>query len=372
MARRTSIPELQRNIGQLFVIGFDGTDMSQPLRALIRRVQPAGVILFARNITTPQQTHQLLAACRSLLTVPPFLCVDMEGGLVDRLKNAFAPAPSPAAVFATQNAKLFREHGRIIGQECRATGFNVDFAPVSDLAFPASHSVMGSRAVSEDPRETIGYVREFLRGLRAAGVLGCGKHFPGLGEGNLDSHHALPVIKKPWAKQWSQDLLPYRMLRGVYSFVMVCHAAYPTLTRNLTPASLSSKWISDVLRKQIGYRGLVISDDLEMGGVLTAVSTDQAAVEHIRAGGDLALICHQEEHVQAAYEAMIRTAENDPRFARQARESSRRIIAFKKKHARLLRNIPKPDAAKVSRVTRQLWEFAEQVRLESLSRGEGA
>lgn len=372
MSKRTSISELQRNVGQLLVIGFDGTEMTDRLRSLIERVQPAGIILFARNITTPQQTHQLLKACRRLVAVPMFLCVDMEGGLVDRLKNAFAPAPSPATVFATHDTKLFRKHGRVIGEECRATGFNVDFAPVSDLAFPASHSVMASRAVSEDPQKAILYVREFLGGLHEAGVLGCGKHFPGLGEGRLDSHHELPEIEKTWARLWSQDLLPYRTLRRVYPFVMVSHAAYPRVSGDRTPASLSNKWISDVLRKKIGYRGLVISDDLEMGGVLSAAPIEQAAVEHIRAGGDLALICHKEEVVHTAHEAMIRTAEHDPRFARRVRESSARVLAFKKKHQALKRQVPEPTAAKIDRLTRQLWEFSEQVRLEGLARQEEA
>ena len=372
MARAHSISELRRSIGQLFIIGFDGTEVSNALSSLIRAVQPAGIILFARNITTPQQTHQLLQDCRRLLATPMFLCVDMEGGLVDRLKNVFAPAPSPAAVFATGDSRLFRQHGRVIGEECRTVGFNVDFAPVSDLAFPASQSVMDSRAVSRDAKKAVLYIREFLHGLRAAGVMGCGKHFPGLGEGRLDSHHELPVIQKPWAGLWAQDLLPYRMLRREYPFVMVSHAAYPKVNRDLTPASLSRKWIGDVLRQKIGYRGLVVSDDLEMGGVLSAASVDQAAVEHIRAGGDVALICHKEENVRAAYEAMLQAAERDSSFARRVREAAGRVLAFKKKHPGLRRHASEPTPAKIDRLTRQLWEFTEQVRLEGLARREEA
>ena len=144
-------------------------------------------------------------------------------------------------------------------------GFNVDFAPVLDLAFEASHSVMGSRAVSADPRQTVAYAKEFLTGLRAENVLGCGKHFPGLGEGQLDSHHELPVIEKPLKKLWSEDLVPYRTLRRQLPFVMISHAAYPQVTGDRTPASLSKIWITDILRKRIGYRNLIASDDLEMG-----------------------------------------------------------------------------------------------------------
>jgi beta-N-acetylhexosaminidase len=151
-----------------------------------------------------------------------------------------------------------------------------------------------------------------------------------LGEGNLDSHHDLPVIQKSFKKMWSEDLAPYRALRREFPFVMVSHAAYPQVTREKTPASLSRKWITEVLRNKIGYRGLIASDDMEMGGVLAAAPIEQAAVEHIRAGGDLCLICHKEEFVNRACEELRRTAERDPKFDRRVRESTRRVLAFNK------------------------------------------
>lgn len=352
-------------------MGFDGSEMSSQLESLMGRVQPGGVILFARNIVSAQQTYELLKSCQQLSPVM-FRCVDMEGGLVDRLKKAVAPAPSPAAVFATVDRKLYRKHGRFIGAECRALGFNTDFAPVSDIAFEASRTVMATRAVSSEPKKVVVYVREFLRGLRDAGILGCGKHFPGLGEGKRDSHHKLPVIQKGWKDLWAEDLYPYRTLKHEYPFVMVSHAAYPAVTRDRTPASLSSKWITDVLRKKIGYRGLIVSDDLEMGGVLSAAPLEQAAVEHIRAGGDIALICHKEEFTVRAYDAMIREAEKDHRFAQRVRESARRILEFKKTHRALSRFPQSPKPETVDRLSRQLWEFTEQVRLETLGREEQA
>jgi beta-N-acetylhexosaminidase len=356
--------------GQLLIIGFEGTDVSPRLASLLQRLQPAGVIVFGRNVVSAQQTHGLLKACQKLVPTPLFRCVDMEGGSVDRLKKVLEPAPSAGEVFATGDRKLFRKHGRVIGEECCVLGFNTDFAPVSDLAFEASRSVMGSRAVSASPRQTVLYVREFLRGLAQAGVLGCGKHFPGLGEGTLDSHQYLPVIHKPWKQLWGQDLYPYRVLRRNYPFVMVSHAAYPAVTGDQVPASLSPKWIGDVLRKKIRYRGLVVSDDLEMGGILTAAPVEEAAVRHIRAGGDLCLVCHKEESVEQAYEALLKEAERDGRFAERVRESATRILNFKRKAKEMKRTMPPPTPAKIERLTRQLWEFSEQVRLESLARRE--
>src|ERR1700694_3652355 len=209
---RRSRLDISGQIGQLLIIGFDGTEMSPRLASLLTKIQPAGVILFARNITGAEQTHTLLRECQKRVTTPLFTCVDVEGGTVDRFCNVLGSAPSPAEVFATGSRALFRKHGRVIGENCRALGFNVDFAPVLDLAFEASRAVMSSRTVSNDPKRVVAYAREFLRGLSDAGVLGCGKHFPGLGEGKLDSHHELPLIEKPLKKLWAEDLLPYRML----------------------------------------------------------------------------------------------------------------------------------------------------------------
>jgi len=340
--------------------------MSAGLASLLNAIQPAGVILFARNVVSAGQTYKLLRDCQAQVNSPLFRCVDLEGGTVDRLRKVIGPAPSAADVFATGDRKLFRKHGHVIGENCRALGFNVDFAPVLDLAFEASRSVMTSRAISDDPSRVVVYAREFLAGLREAGVLGCGKHFPGLGEGTLDSHHEQPVIDKPWKKLWAEDLVPYRTLRRQLPFVMVSHAAYPTVAGERTPASLSSKWITDILRKKIGFRGLIASDDLEMGGVLGAAPIEPAATGHIRAGGDLCLICHQEEFVRRAYAELVREAQRDRRFAQRATEAAGRVTTFKKKAKKLTKWAKEPTAEIMERLSRRLWEFSEQVRLEGL------
>ncbi len=359
--------DISKNIGQLLIIGFDGTEMSPSLASLLRDVQPAGVILFARNITGAEQTWKLLRDCQAQVKTPLFTCVDLEGGKVDRFRNVLGSAPSPADVFATGDRRVFRKHGQVIAANCRALGFNVDFAPALDLAFEASKSVMSSRAVSEDPKLVITYAREFLRGLDDSGVLGCGKHFPGLGEGKLDSHHELPVIEKSWKKLWNEDMVPYRTMRRNLPFVMVSHAAYPAVTKKAIPASISSKWITDVLRKKIGFRGLIASDDLEMGGVLAAVPIERATVEFVRAGGDLGLICHKEAFVRRSFEELAGEAEKDKKFRKRVEQSVARVVAFKKKNPGLFRKQSTPNAARVQKLSRQLWEFGEQVRLEALA-----
>jgi beta-N-acetylhexosaminidase len=290
----------------------------------------------------------------------------MEGGMVDRFRNLFGRTPSAAAVFATGNRKLFRKHGKLIGDICRTLGFNTDFAPVVDLAFEASQTVMASRAVSADPKEAVLYAREFLAGLCAANVIGSGKHFPGLGEGNLDTHKDLPSINKPWKKLWAEDIYPFRTLRRDLPMILVGHANYPSVTHDQGPASLSKKWITDILRKKIGYRGLIVSDDLEMGGVLKAGPIEQAAIGHIRAGGDLCLLCHIEEYVTRSYEAMIKEAEVNHKFAERVAGSAARVLAFKKKSSALKRHPPAPTPEKLEKLSRQVWELSEQVGLIKL------
>jgi beta-N-acetylhexosaminidase len=368
MAKPGAVSELHGQLGQLLIVGFDGTEMSSRLSSLLRKLQPAGVILFARNIVSAEETHRLLKECRACVSTPLFTCVDMEGGRVDRFRDVLGPTPSAAEVFAAGDRRLFRKHGKVIGDCCRALGFNTDLAPVVDLALEPSRTVMSSRAVSPDPKQVVVYAREFLAGLRVAGVIGAAKHFPGLGEAKLDTHHELPSVRKSWKKLWEEDIYPYRVMRRELPLVLVGHANYPAVTHDGTPASLSKKWITEVLRKKIGYRGLVVSDDLEMGGVLKAAPIEQAAVEFIRAGGDLCLICHQEDGILRVYEALVTETERDARFARRVRESVARVLASKKRASELRRSAAAPEARKVEKLSRQLWEFSEQARLQTVKR----
>ncbi len=352
---------LRRQVGQLLILGYDGLEVDSKLRTALSTLQPSGVILFARNIEDPKQTWSLLRDSQATTQVPMFLCVDLEGGTVDRLKKVIAPAPSVEQVFATGNRKLFRMHGNILGLEARALGFNTDFAPVFDLGFEASRPVLSSRTASADPEKAIVYSREFLKGLKSAKVLGCGKHFPGLGEANLDSHHDMPVVQKSWRKLWAEDLLPYRELRSQIPFVMVAHAAYPEVTNNNLPASLSRKWMQDVLRKKIGYRGLIISDDLEMEGVLSTGEIEDVAVETLRAGADMFLVCHNQELVWRGFEAVLRTAERDRKFAAHVERAAKRVLQFKKKSTELRGFASEPKAKVVEKLQKLVNDFSRIV-----------
>jgi beta-N-acetylhexosaminidase len=354
-------------IGNHFIIGFESAEMTPALKALLTRVDPAGVVLFKRNIISAEQTWDLLRECQGCVSAPLLTCVDMEGGTVDRLRDVFGNSPSAVDVFATGDRRLFRLHGKTIGAICRSVGFNVDFAPTLDLAFAPALPVMTSRVVSTDPRKTVAYARAFLQGLADSGVLGCGKHFPGLGEVPLDTHKDLPVVGKSLSRLLAEDIEPYRLMRRDLPFIMVCHAIYSAAGKDGLPASLSAKWMTEILRKKLGYSGLIVTDDMEMGALQTAAPMEQASVQSLKAGADLLLICRQEDQVVRAYESVAKEAEHDRRFSARLQESSNRIIRFKKRFAKGLdlRRLPRPTSAKVEKLSRQVWELEERVRLQN-------
>ena len=323
---------LRRAAGSLLVVGLSGTELAGLERAWMRVVQPAGVILFRRNIANAEQTRGLLAEATGLCSGHAFRSVDVEGGTVDRLRDALAPMPSVQAVAQAArdraNSTLAREHGELIAQGVKAFGFNVTLAPVLDLALPESAAVMGTRCAGATAKEVIAFAREFFAGLAAHGVVGCAKHFPGLGGGTLDSHAETPQIQRKWDDLWSEDIAPYRALRDEIPMVMVNHASYPlTASKNL-PATASPFWIAKVLRKKVGYRGFIFSDDMEMGGMLKFLPIEEAAVAAIRAGMNTLEICHSPELILRAYEALMHEAESSATFRwvllQRARDATRR------------------------------------------------
>ena len=323
---------LREAAGSLLVVGLSGTELTALERAWLKLVRPGGVILFRRNIAEVKQTRALLDSASALCAINAFRFVDVEGGTVDRLKDALAPVPSAQAVAKAELAlaiphgmqgggkpaarSLAFEHGSLIARGVRAFGFNTTLAPVMDLALPDSAKVMGTRSPAETAASVVKYARAFLAGLKTEGEAGCGKHFPGLGGGRLDSHHETPEIQRSWRDLWNEDLVPYRELNNELPMVMVNHASYPRTMGGGRPASVSKYWVSTVLRKRIGYKGIVFSDDLEMGGILKFMPIDAAAVEATHAGIDLMEICHSPELILRAYEALLTEGERSPAFAR--------------------------------------------------------
>lgn len=347
---------LRHIVGQLLIVGLEGPELTPTERAWLKLIRPGGIILFRRNIEEAGQTIRLLREATEICGAPNFRCVDLEGGLVDRLRDLIAPMPSPAEVYATGKRALFRKHGRLIAQEARTLGFNSVFAPVLDLALSESATVMRTRAVSANPVQVTAYASAFLEGFATEGIVGCGKHFPGLGGGKLDSHHAMPVIQRSWEEMWQQDIAPFRALKAKLPMIMVAHAAYPHASGSDTPASVSPFWIAEILRKRLRYNGLIISDDMEMGGILTQRSMDEAAVEAIAAGTDIIEICRNPALVITAYEALLSETEASPSFRRKVEQIVARCTRTKARLA--LRTVPlSPSPRRLESLGRQVREL---------------
>lgn len=316
--------QLRQAAGSVLVVGLGGVELSGLERAWLRLVRPAGIILFRRNIADAAGTRELLRAASVFCQEAAMRCVDVEGGTVDRLRDAISPMPSAKAVAATGKQALMERHGELIAREVAAFGFNTTLAPVLDLALPQSAAVMGSRAPSETPMDVVQYARNFLAGLSKQGVNGCGKHFPGLGGGTLDSHQQTPAIERTLNQLWREDLLPYRELAGELPMVMINHAMYPLTPSKRAPATASHYWASKVLRQRIGYRGVIFSDDMEMGGILNFAGIEEAAILAVRAGIDLIEVCHSPELILRCYESILREAERSVVFRRVLLERVRR------------------------------------------------
>jgi beta-N-acetylhexosaminidase len=221
----------------------------------------------------------------------------------------------------------------------------------------ASEAVMTTRVVSGDPDQVTRYAKHFLQGLTRQGVLGCGKHFPGLGSGQVDSHHTTPTIAKPFDQLWQEDLLPYRKLVKLLPMVMVSHASYSASAAE--PASISSYWIKKVLVQQIGYKGLIVSDDMEMGGILNYTGIAEATVRSLEAGTHVVEICRDSTLVFTAYEAVLREAEASPPFARLLQRAAARVQTVLA--ARTKRLPPSPTSTAVKRMRTAIERFTRQV-----------
>ncbi len=307
---------MNAGVSRLFGIGISGPELQPDERATLERHPPRAVILFRRNIETERQVEDLTAQIRSL-PGPPFLCLDQEGGPVDRLRDLAGPFPS---LHAAAGAGLARRAGELAGEACARFGFRVDLAPVVDRRVPgAGEAVLGRRAVSEDPERVILAARDFLEGLHSRGVGGCLKHFPGLGRARRDTHEALPFLPEDEPER-RKDLAPFRALDGLAGAVMVSHAGGEG---DGLPASLSRDVATRLLREEVGFQGAAFSDDLEMGALGQFGGLPERCAAALAAGCDMVFVCSRLEE----YPGCVARAEEDVPASRRA-EALRRLDVY--------------------------------------------
>jgi beta-N-acetylhexosaminidase len=337
-----SLP-LEQQIGQFFYIGLTGTEIDAEARALIEEIQPGGVIIFGRNVAGPQQLRDLLDGVRELLPTNPLLGIDQEGGLVDRLRKIFTPMPSARTIREHGDLAGARALGRITGEALRLLGFNMNFAPVMSIMTDERDLLSNglySRSFGRSPGEVLGYTTVYLRGLQETGIVGCLKHFPGIGAGEVDSHEQMPMVSLTHDDLMAQDLAPYIELfqrrDDRVRCVMVSHGGFPNIDISkgvtgglLEPASLSRNIVTNVLRQELGYQHLVVTDDLEMGAIAKHCEIESAVVRAFLAGNDMMLICAHPGIIRRGYHALVGVAREGKLPKDRLRNSLKRIAAMK-------------------------------------------
>ena len=333
-----SLPREQQ-IGQFFFIGLPGTELDAETRALVSDIKPGGVIIFGRNVASPEQLRSLLDGVRELIPTPPLFGIDQEGGLVDRLRRIFTPMPAARTIRQHGDLAAARALGRITGETLRMLGFNINFAPVMSIMTDDRDLLSNglySRSFGRSPGEVLGYTTVYMRGLQGSGCLGCLKHFPGIGAGEVDSHEEMPVVRLSHDDLIAQDLAPYIELfqrrDDRVRCVMVSHGGFPNIDIReevtgglLEPASLNYNIVTKLLRHELGYKHLVVTDDLEMGAITRHYDIGDAAVRAALAGEDMLLICASPDKIRRSYEALLEAAENGRLPEERIRESMQRI-----------------------------------------------
>ncbi|MFL5305478.1 MAG: beta-N-acetylhexosaminidase [Polyangia bacterium] len=322
---------LAAQVGQLLSVGFDGPALPEQLRARVVASEVGGVMLFRPNIADPVQVAGLVAALRRAAPVdaPLLVSIDQEGGVVQRVRAPATVWPPMLAVGAAGDATRTTAVGRAIGEELAALGIGWDFAPVLDVHTNAANPVIGDRAFATEPDAAAEQALAFWRGLRGAGLVGCGKHFPGHGDTRTDSHHELPVVPHDLERLRRVELAPFAAAAkaGMEAF-MTAHVLYPALDPD-RPATLSRRIATDLLRGELGFRGVLVSDDLGMKAVADRYSIEELAVGAIEAGVDHLLVREPVARQVAAFEAILRAAEGSAGFRARVEESAARVAALK-------------------------------------------
>lgn len=330
---------LRREVGQLLIGSFEGRTLDQEFLALARDFNLSGVILFARNVESPEQVAELAIDVQRLgREWPLWVSVDQEGGRVARLKRPFTEWPPMATLGRSGDVQLAERFARALAAELKAVGISLDYAPVLDIQSNPDNTVVGDRALADRAELVARLGATIIRVLQEAGVAACGKHFPGHGDTTVDSHDALPLVEHPPDRIRRVELVPFRAaIEARVAAIITAHVLIPSLDEE-RPATLSRAIVHDLLRKELGFEGMILTDDLEMGAIVNTWGLGDAAVQAIAAGCDGLLVCrgHVEKQVQVL-EALIHAVENEmlsvkrveDAIARQRRAKERFLTRFR-------------------------------------------
>jgi beta-N-acetylhexosaminidase len=332
---------LERLAGAVVLGGFGESParIASRLAAGLR----AGAVVFRRNLPDLRAAHALFGELHAAAlassagpTPPPLLAIDEEGGRVRRMPAPFPRLPPMRALGALGDTALTERAGRALGRALGVAGATLAFAPVADVDSNPANPVIGDRAFAADPHAAAAHATAFARGLDDAGLLACGKHFPGHGDTSVDSHVALPVVGHTRARLDAVELVPFRALvRDGVACLMTAHVVCPALAGDphelALPATLRPSLQTALLRDELGFEGCLFSDDLEMAAVANELAPSQAAVEAVRAGCDAVLVCSDEDEADRAVEALASEASQHPRFAERLASAGARVLAARRR-----------------------------------------
>jgi len=334
--------------GQMLMAGFEGTTLTPETEDLIRNHHVGGLILFSRNYENPEQLHALIrdlqeVAASTSTGLPLFISVDQEGGRVARLTEPFTKYPPLCCLGKSQSESLAYRFGQSLAAELLDVGINMDYAPVLDVHTNPENPIIGDRAIDSDPDTVARLANSFIKGFKDKGMIAVGKHFPGHGDTHVDSHLDLPTVKRDAATLETVELVPFRetISQGL-EVIMTAHVIYTAWDKKNT-ATFSKTILQDILRQQLGFQGVIMSDDLEMKAVENYFPFDAFPRMGIEAGLDMFLICNSVEKVRTLHNQLIQDVNNGIISTSPVQQSLERILRLKKKLAPPPTNSPNPE-----------------------------
>src|SRR5687768_13316793 len=324
---------IRRDIGQLLIGSLPGVTITPEIRSLAREFSLGGVTLFARNIEAPEQVAELSIDTQTLASeLPLWIAVDQEGGRVARLRKPFTEWPPMAVLGRSDSTELASRFAAALAAELKAVGITLDYAPVLDIHTNPKNPVIGDRALAEDAETVARLGAAIVRGLQDNGIAACGKHFPGHGDTSVDSHLELPLVEHPPDRIRRVECVPFReAIRADVAFIMTAHVLVPSLDE-ARPATLSPGIVQAILRDELGFNGVILSDDLEMKAIAKSYAVPDAAVEAVAAGCDGLLVCSGDVDVQAAaLEALVHAVEDGRISYKRVEDALKRLRQAKER-----------------------------------------
>lgn len=348
---------IEEKIGQLMIIGINGLTIDDHTKEMIEKYHIGGFILFKYNISDENQALELLNSLKktnSANSIPLFLSIDEEGGRVSRLPNSFLKLPGAKKIGDINDKDISLEYGKIIGKRLQSLGFNMNFGPVLDVNSNPKNPVIGDRAFGSTVERVVDNGIQVMKGTRTEKIISIVKHFPGHGDTNMDSHIDLPVIDKDLEEMEQLELVPFKeSLKESVDGIMIGHILFPKLDSQC-PATLSREVITGLLREKLAYEGLIISDDMTMGAIIKNYAIEEAAVNFIKAGGDLLLICHGYENHIKIIEKTKEEIHKGGITQEELDEKVYRILQIKEKYKLEDRLIEEVDIDAINLKTQQL------------------